>query len=91
MVQYRFEIDRRIFDLCLQTANRGSRVDIERKFEPQRYFEWNMMLIVLQSCSHAVRHVYESAELRIIQRFENFSQYCNFSFIYRIKRVLSAQ
>ena len=37
--------------------------------------------VILLDRAPAVRHVYESAELRIIQRFENFSQYCNFSFI----------
>ena len=28
------------------TAYHGLSFYIERKFEPQRYFEWNMMLIV---------------------------------------------
>ena len=37
--------------------------------------------VILLDRAAAVRHVYESAELRIIRRFENFSQYCNISFI----------
>ena len=37
--------------------------------------------VILLDRAPAVKHIYKNAELRIIQRFENFSQYCNFSFI----------